>query len=128
MVMPGQASCASPIRGQRPATRAVIARARTQGQWPRPHDAAPAGSAVRWGMDDRARSPSPTRQFAVLSLLTIGGSTLVVGLALAHFVEQAILEREWTSTAAFVRAAAHDHLRSQDFSSERRAPPPDSQD
>src|SRR5262245_4915987 len=79
-------------------------------------------------MGDRGGSPSPTRQFAVLSLLTIGGSTLVVGLALAHFVEQAILEREWTSTAAFVRAAAHDHLRSQDFSSERRAPPPDSQD
>jgi two-component system, NtrC family, sensor histidine kinase HydH len=80
------------------------------------------------GMDDRAGSPSPTRQFAVLSLLTIGGSTLVVGLALAHFVEQAILEREWTSTAAFVRAASHDHLRPQDFSAGPRVTSPDSQD
>ena len=79
-------------------------------------------------MDDRGGSPSPTRQFAVLSLLTIGGSTLVVGLALAHFVEQAILEREWTSTGAFVRAAAHDHLRPQDFGTGRSVPPSDSQD
>jgi hypothetical protein len=40
-------------------------------------------------MGARGGSPSPARQFAVLSLLTIGGSTLVAGLALAHFVEQA---------------------------------------
>jgi two-component system sensor histidine kinase HydH len=73
-------------------------------------------------------SPSPTRQFAVLSLLTIGGSTLVVGLALAYFVEQALLDREWTSTAAFVRAAAHDHLHPQDFVAEHHVPSPDSQD
>lgn len=79
-------------------------------------------------MSDRGGSSSPTRQFAVLGLLTIGGSTLVVGLALAHFVEQAILEREWTSTAAFVRAAAHDQLRPLDFGAERRVPSPDSQD
>lgn len=79
-------------------------------------------------MGDHGGSPSPTRQFAVLSLLTIGGSTLVVGLALAHFVEQAILDREWTSTAAFVRAAAHDHLRPQDFGAGRGVPSPDSQD
>ena len=74
-------------------------------------------------------SPSPTRQFAVLSLLTIGGSTLVVGLALAYFVEQAMLEREWSSTSAFVRAAAHDHLRPSDFAVGRAAAlPPESQD
>ncbi|HEY7141273.1 MAG TPA: ATP-binding protein [Methylomirabilota bacterium] len=79
-------------------------------------------------MGDRGGSPSPTRQFAILSLLTIGGSTLVVGLVLAHFVEQAILEREWTSTAAFVRAAAHDQLRPQDFAIRRPVTPPDSQD
>jgi signal transduction histidine kinase len=79
-------------------------------------------------MGARGGSPSPTRQFAVLSLLTIGGSTLVAGLALAHFVEEAILEREWTSTAAFVRAAARDHLRPQDFVGARGATPPESQD
>ena len=76
----------------------------------------------------RGNSSSPTRQFAILSLLTIGVSTLVAGLALAHFVEQAILEREWTSTAAFLRAAAHDHLRPDDFGAGRPAPPPASQD
>jgi signal transduction histidine kinase len=79
-------------------------------------------------MGDHGDSTSPTRQFTVLSLLTIGGSTLVVGLALAHFVEQAILDREWTSTAAFVRAAAHDQLRPQDFAAGRGVPSPDSQD
>src|SRR5262245_55230762 len=73
-------------------------------------------------------SASPTRQFAILSLVTIGASTLVVGLALAHFVEQAILEREWTSTAAFVRAAVHDHLRPQDFGTAGPVTAPESQD
>ena len=80
-------------------------------------------------MAERNGSPSPTRQFAVLSLLTIGGSTLIVGLALAYFVEQAILEREWSSTGAFVRAAAHDHLRPNDFAAGRAASLlPESQD
>src|SRR5262249_29212958 len=80
-------------------------------------------------MEDGGGSPSPTRQFAVLSLLTIGGSTLVVGLALAYFVEQAMLEREWSSTGSFVRAAAHDHLRPGDFAFGRTASmPPESQD
>jgi signal transduction histidine kinase len=73
-------------------------------------------------------STSPTRQFAVLSFVTIGSSTLVVGLALAYFVEQAILDREWTSTAAFLRAAARDHLRPDDFGTARLPSPPDSQD
>src|SRR5262249_4778048 len=80
-------------------------------------------------MEDRGGSPSPARQFAVLSLLTIGGSTLVVGLGPASFVEQAILEREWTSTSTFIRAAAHDHLRPADFAAGRSAAPlPESQD
>jgi signal transduction histidine kinase len=80
-------------------------------------------------MGDSGGSPSPTRQFAVLSLLTIGGSTLVVGLALAYFVEQAILEREWSSTSTFLRAAAHDHLRPTDFAAEHAASiTPESQD
>jgi two-component system, NtrC family, sensor histidine kinase HydH len=80
-------------------------------------------------MEDRGGSRSPTRQFAVLGLLTIGGSTLVVGLALAYFVEQAILDHEWASTGLFVRAAAHDHLRPQDFAAGRSASlPPASQD
>ena len=34
---------------------------------------------------------SPTRQFVLLSLLTIGGSTLLFGFALVYFVERGIL-------------------------------------
>ncbi len=75
-------------------------------------DRAPAASRVErapgaWG--------SPTRQFALLSLLVIGGSTLVFGLVLAYFVERGILDREWDSTAALIRAAARFYLRSGDF-------------
>jgi signal transduction histidine kinase len=58
---------------------------------------------------------SPTRQFALLSLLTIGGSTLLFGFALAYFVERGILDREWASTAALVRTAARFYLRTGDF-------------
>ncbi len=58
---------------------------------------------------------SPTRQFALLSLLTIGGSTLLFGFALTYFVEQGILDREWASTAALVRTAARFYLRTADF-------------
>jgi signal transduction histidine kinase len=58
---------------------------------------------------------SPTRQFALLSLLTIAGSTTLFGLALTHFVEQGILDREWASTTALVRTAARFYLRTADF-------------
>jgi two-component system, NtrC family, sensor histidine kinase HydH len=58
---------------------------------------------------------SPTRQFALLSLLTIAGSTMLFGFALTHFVEQGILDREWASTAALVQTAARFYLRSGDF-------------
>jgi two-component system, NtrC family, sensor histidine kinase HydH len=68
-------------------------------------------------MASRASRPigSPTRQFVVLSLLTIGGSTLLFGFALAYYVERGILDREWASTAALVRAAARFYLRPADF-------------
>jgi signal transduction histidine kinase len=71
-------------------------------------DATSAASAPRAGL-------SPTRQFAVLSLLTIGASTLVFGVALAYFAERGILDREWASTAALVQAATRFHLRPTDF-------------
>ncbi|HEV8676227.1 MAG TPA: ATP-binding protein [Methylomirabilota bacterium] len=60
---------------------------------------------------------SPTRQFVVLSLLTIGASTFLFGVALGYFVERGILDREWGSTAALVRTAARFHLRPGDFRS-----------
>jgi two-component system, NtrC family, sensor histidine kinase HydH len=58
---------------------------------------------------------SPTRQFALLSLLTIGASTLLFGTALGYFAERSILEREWASTSALVQTAARFHLRPGDF-------------
>ena len=58
---------------------------------------------------------APTRQFAISSLLTIGGSTLALGLVLGYFVEQGLLEREWASTTAFVQSGARAHLRPTDF-------------
>jgi two-component system sensor histidine kinase HydH len=61
---------------------------------------------------------SPARQFALLSLLSIGGSTLVFGIALSYFVERAILDREWASTAALVRTAARFYLRPENFAAD----------
>jgi signal transduction histidine kinase len=58
---------------------------------------------------------APTREFTVSSLLTIGASTLVFGLALGYFVERGLLDREWASTTAFVQSAARAHLRPADF-------------
>jgi signal transduction histidine kinase len=66
-------------------------------------------------LDIAGRIPSPTRQFALLSLLTVGGSTFLLGFVLAYYVERGILDREWASTAALVRAAAHFYLRPPDF-------------
>ncbi len=79
--------------------------------------AAPAGSPATPAPGPWA---SPTRQFALLSLLTIGGSTLIFGFALTYFVERGILDREWASTAALVRTAARFYLRTGDFA--RRDP------
>ena len=58
---------------------------------------------------------APTREFTISSLLTIGASTLVFGLALGYFVERGLLDREWASTTAFVQSAARAHLRPTDF-------------
>src|SRR5262249_53888272 len=122
---------ACPTLGHRKATRAVIARARIEGQAGRPRYVTWAGRGRYHGPVmpvSSARPASLTRQFATLSLVTIGVSTLVVGLALARFVEQATLDREWTSTAAFVRAAAHDPLRPGDFVAGSGGPLPEGQD
>ena len=74
---------------------------------------------------------SPTRQFVASALLTVGGSTLLFGLVLAHFVERGILEREWRSTAEFLRVTGRAHLRSEDFGATGPGPlaaSPESQD
>jgi two-component system, NtrC family, sensor histidine kinase HydH len=56
-------------------------------------------------------APSPLRQVVLLSLLTIGASTLV----LSYFVERGIRDREWASTAALVLNAARGALTPADF-------------
>src|SRR5262245_28034575 len=71
---------------------------------------------------------SPARQFVVWSLLTVGGSTFLFGLALTHFVERGILDREWRSTAAFLLVAARAHLRSEAFGPATTPASADSQD
>ena len=82
------------------------------GEAPLPEQAA---TPVAGAAGPPAAWASPTRQFALLSLLTIGGSTLLFGFALVYFVERGILDREWASTAALVRTAARFYLRSPDF-------------
>jgi signal transduction histidine kinase len=67
---------------------------------------------------DGRHASSPTRQFAVLSLMVLGASTLLSGFVLTHLVEQGILDREWASTAALVRNAARVALRPEDLGHE----------
>ncbi len=74
---------------------------------PRPSEPGPDGGAPP--------APSPVRQFVLLSLLVVGGSTLLFAWALGYFAERGILEREWASTAALVRTAARATLRSTDL-------------
>lgn len=79
-------------------------------------------SAVDHPLPGGLAAASPTRQFALLSLVVVGGSTLAFGFALAYFVERGILDREWASSAALVRSAARFYLRPSDFSVDAPAP------
>jgi signal transduction histidine kinase len=84
-------------------------------------DATVAAPAPRAGL-------SPTRQFAWLTLLTVGASTLVFGATLGYFAERGILDREWASTSALVQAAARFHLRPGDLAPRPPGAPPSEAD
>ena len=61
------------------------------------------------------RGSALTRQFALLSLLVIGLSTVALCLVISYYLRQDLLEGEWTLTAEAVLAEAQDHTRPADF-------------
>ena len=56
------------------------------------------------------------RQFAVLSLVIVGLITLALCTVIAYYLRQDLLEREWTTTADFIRTEAVQNLAPADFS------------
>lgn len=58
---------------------------------------------------------SLVRQFAVLSLVVIGLITAALCLAIAHYLRKDLLEREWRTTADFIRTEALQALSPADF-------------
>ena len=59
---------------------------------------------------------TPPRQFATLSLAVIGLITLVSCLVISYVLRRDLLEREWRTTADFVRTEAAQNLEPSDFS------------
>ena len=57
-----------------------------------------------------------TRQFAALSMLVIGLITAALCFVIARHLRTHLLEREWSTTADFVRTEALQRLTVNDFS------------
>lgn len=58
---------------------------------------------------------TPPRQFALLSFVVIGLSTLVLCLVISYVLRRDMLDREWRTTADFVRTEAAQGLSVADF-------------
>jgi signal transduction histidine kinase len=61
------------------------------------------------------RESALLRQFAVLSLAVIALGALGLSLSISHVLKADLLEREWTSTADYVRTEIQQNLRPDDF-------------
>ena len=55
------------------------------------------------------------RQFAVLSLVIVGLITAALCVVISHYLKADLLEREWTTTADFIRTEALQNLTPADF-------------
>jgi two-component system sensor histidine kinase HydH len=65
---------------------------------------------IGWGRD-----VSLTRQFGLLSLVVVGLITTTFCLVISHSLRQDLLEREWSTTADFIRTEAIHNLTPSDF-------------
>ena len=65
---------------------------------------------IGWGRD-----VSLTRQFGLLSLVVVGLITTTFGLVISHSLKQDLLDREWSTTADFIRTEAIHSLTPSDF-------------
>src|SRR5215470_12661292 len=58
---------------------------------------------------------SPVRDFAISSLMVITLITVVLCVAISYLIRRELLEREWDTTAQFVRWEALENLKPGDF-------------
>src|SRR5262245_61999655 len=61
------------------------------------------------------RGVTLTRQFATLSLVVIGLITAAFALVISRSLKQDLLDREWSTTADFIRTEAIHNLKAEDF-------------
>ena len=64
---------------------------------------------------DWKRGVTLTRQFGVLSLVVIGLISTAFFLVISRSLKQDLLDREWSTTADFIRTEALHNLRAADF-------------
>src|SRR5262249_46328795 len=75
-------------------------------------------SAMNAGMDwsfGWQRGVALTRQFGVLSLVVVGLITTAFCLVISRSLEHDLLDREWSTTADFIRTEAVHNLKAADF-------------
>src|SRR5262247_2431441 len=65
---------------------------------------------MEWGRD-----VSLTRQFGILSLVVVGLITTTFCLVISRSLKQDLLDREWSTTADFIRTEAIHNLKAEDF-------------
>src|SRR5262245_5964772 len=65
---------------------------------------------MEWGRD-----VSLTRQFGILSLVVVGLITTTFCLVISRSLKQDLLDREWSTTADFIRTEAIHNLKAADF-------------
>ncbi len=68
-----------------------------------------------WALPRLHAGTALTRQFAILSLIVIGLITTALSLVISHYLRKDLLEREWGTTADFIRTEAYYHLTPADF-------------
>ena len=68
-----------------------------------------------WALPRLHTGTTLIRQFAILSLIVIGLITTALCLVISHYLRKDLLEREWGTTADFIRTEAFYHLTPADF-------------
>ncbi|MEE9568905.1 MAG: hypothetical protein V3W37_05910, partial [Candidatus Binatia bacterium] len=58
---------------------------------------------------------TPTKRFAILSLVVIGLGTVALSLVISYYLRKNLLDREWGITADYIRTEVAYHLTPSDF-------------
>ncbi len=68
-----------------------------------------------WGLPAWDKGGALARQFAILSLIVIGLITAALCVVISNHLREGLLEREWGTTADFIRTEAVQNLAPSDF-------------